>query len=217
MLSFALASCGGEESAVTDTAPTFDSITEPTPDTEPAPAENRVTFFAAGDNIIHECVYLDAMTAAASVGAPSDYYFEDMYANYRDKISSADLAFINAEGPLDTDGAPNGYPSFNAPREAGEALVNVGFDIINLANNHMLDYHGAEGLRGTINYWKTKDVLTVGGYEGEADYNTIRTVENGGVKIAGEKLADSQSQVEIKGADQLVIQVGKRKFYKVNF
>ena len=184
MLSFVLASCGEEESAVTDTAPTFDSITEPTPDTEPAPAENRVTFFAAGDNIIHECVYLDAMTAAASVGAPSDYYFEGMYANYRDKISSADLAFINAEGPLDTDGAPNGYPSFNAPREAGEALVNVGFDIINLANNHMLDYHGAEGLRGTINYWKTKDVLTVGGYEGEADYNTIRTIERNGVKIA---------------------------------
>ena len=184
MLSFALASCGGEESAVTDTAPTFDSITEPTPDTEPAPAENRVTFFAAGDNIIHECVYLDAMTAAASVGAPSDYYFEGMYANFKDKISSADLAFINAEGPLDTDGAPNGYPSFNAPREAGEALVNVGFDIINLANNHMLDYHGAEGLRGTINYWKTKDVLTVGAYEGEADYNTIRTIEKGGIKIA---------------------------------
>ena len=184
MLSFALTSCGGEETVAPDTAPTFDSITEPTPDTEPAPAENRVTFFAAGDNIIHECVYLDAMTAAASVGAPSDYYFEDMYANFKDKISSADLAFINAEGPLDTDGAPNGYPSFNAPREAGEALVNVGFDIINLANNHMLDYHGAEGLRGTINYWKTKDVLTVGGYEGEADYNTIRTVERNGVKIA---------------------------------
>jgi tyrosyl-tRNA synthetase len=44
-----------------------------------------------------------------------------------------------------------------------------------------------------------------------------RMVQNGGVKIAGEKLADPQSQVEIKGADQLVIQVGKRKFYKVNF
>jgi tyrosyl-tRNA synthetase len=42
-------------------------------------------------------------------------------------------------------------------------------------------------------------------------------VQNGGVKIAGEKLADPQSQIEIKGADQLVVQVGKRKFYKVNF
>ena len=44
-----------------------------------------------------------------------------------------------------------------------------------------------------------------------------RMVQNGGVKIAGEKLADPQSTFEIKGADQLVIQVGKRKFYKVNF
>ena len=64
------------------------------------------------------------------------------------------------------------------------SLVDVGFDIINLANNHMLDYHGDEGLRGTIRYWKTKDVLTVGGYEGEADYNTIRTIERNGIKIA---------------------------------
>ena len=44
-----------------------------------------------------------------------------------------------------------------------------------------------------------------------------RMVQNGGVKIAGEKLADPQSQIEIKGADQLVVQVGKRKFFKVNF
>ena len=44
-----------------------------------------------------------------------------------------------------------------------------------------------------------------------------RMVQNGGVKIAGEKLADPQSQIEIKGGDQLVIQVGKRKFFKVNF
>uniref|UniRef100_UPI0026F32C14 S4 domain-containing protein n=2 Tax=Fibrobacter TaxID=832 RepID=UPI0026F32C14 len=44
-----------------------------------------------------------------------------------------------------------------------------------------------------------------------------RMVQNGGVKIAGEKLADPQAQIEIKGGDQLVVQVGKRKFYKVNF
>ncbi len=183
------ASCGGDESA--DTA--IDSVpadtaeeTSPVSDTEEIPVDNNdvVTFFAAGDNIIHECVYLDAMTAAASVGAPSEYYFTGMYGNFADKISSADLAFINAEGPLDTDGAPNGYPSFNAPKEAGDALVDVGFDIINLANNHMLDYHGAEGLKGTIRYWKTKDVLTVGGYEGEADYNTVRTIEKNGITIA---------------------------------
>ena len=179
-------SCGGENGSFIDTAATETDPVAETVETEPEPVQdkNRVTFFAAGDNIIHECVYLDAMTAAASVGAPSGYYFTGMYANLKDKISSADLAFINAEGPLDPDYAPNGYPTFNAPREAGDALVDVGFDIINLANNHMLDYHGAEGLKGTINYWKSKNVLTVGGYEGEADYNTIRTIERNGIKIA---------------------------------
>ncbi len=190
-----LASCGAGGNA--DFSDIFESIemtgsqTVPSSETEtetepPAPVvtEDRVKFFAAGDNIIHECVYLDAMTQATSSGAPSDYYFVGMYKNLREKIEGADLAFINAEGPLDTTGSPNGYPSFNAPREAGDALVDVGFDIVNLANNHMLDYHGASGLRGTINYWKTKDVLTVGGYEGEADYNRIRTVERNGIKIA---------------------------------
>ena len=44
-----------------------------------------------------------------------------------------------------------------------------------------------------------------------------RMVQNGGVKVAGEKLADPQAQIEIKGGDNLVVQVGKRKFYKVNF
>ena len=194
LVAVSLASCGGDSEE--NWSDIFESIepaetstqaeTETEPDTEPAPVstEGRVTFFAAGDNIIHECVYLDAMTQATSVGATSEYYFVGMYKNMRDKISSADLAFINAEGPLDPTGAPNGYPSFNAPREAGDALVEVGFDIINLANNHMLDYQGASGLKGTIGYWKTKDVMTVGGYEGEADYNTIRTIEKNGVKIA---------------------------------
>jgi tyrosyl-tRNA synthetase len=42
-------------------------------------------------------------------------------------------------------------------------------------------------------------------------------VQNGGVKIGGDKLADPQTSIEIKGDDQLVVQVGKRKFYKVNF
>jgi tyrosyl-tRNA synthetase len=44
-----------------------------------------------------------------------------------------------------------------------------------------------------------------------------RMVQNGGVKIGGEKLADPQAQIEIKGGDKLVVQVGKRKFFKVNF
>lgn len=153
-------------------------------ETTAAPEKKSISFLACGDNIIHECVYLDAMTQATASGSASDYYFDNMYSNVEDMIKSADISFINAEGPLDTDYKASGYPNFNAPKEAGEALVNVGFDIINLANNHMLDLNSNVGMRGTIDYWKDKNVLTIGAYEGEDDYNTIRYIERDGVKIA---------------------------------
>ena len=44
-----------------------------------------------------------------------------------------------------------------------------------------------------------------------------RMVQNGGVKIAGEKLSDPMTEIQISGSDSLLIQVGKRNFFKVNF
>ncbi len=151
---------------------------------EPVDTTKRISFFAVGDNIIHECVYLDAMTVATTVGAPTQYYFENMYSEIKKDVKSADVSFINAEGPLNPEYKPNGYPSFNAPAEAGTALVNVGFDVINLANNHMLDFNKGHGLQGTIDYWNEKEVLTVGGYENKADYDNIRIITKKGVDIA---------------------------------
>jgi len=42
-----------------------------------------------------------------------------------------------------------------------------------------------------------------------------RMIQNGGVKIAGEKLADGNADVQIS-ADVLLVQVGKRNFFKVH-
>ena len=44
-----------------------------------------------------------------------------------------------------------------------------------------------------------------------------KMVQNGGVKLDGEKAMDPQNLVQLKGDSKLVIQVGKRKFFKVNF
>ena len=102
----------------------------------------------------------------------------------RELISGADIAFVNQEGPI-AGLAPSGYPNFNAPKEAGDALVDLGFDVVNIANNHMLDMeYGTTGYKNSIDYWKSKDVLMVGGYEDQADYDTIRYIEREGVKIA---------------------------------
>lgn len=44
-----------------------------------------------------------------------------------------------------------------------------------------------------------------------------RMIQNGGVKIGGEKVSDPMNEVQISGADKLLVQVGKRNFFKVNF
>ncbi len=154
------------------------------------PKEIRISFAAAGDNLIHESVYKDAAVRAAALASSGaeveDYYFTEMYSErFRSIVSSADLAFVNQEAPMVADRPASGYPAFNTPTEAGETLVEMGFDIVNLANNHMLDMEGiCEGLRGTMDYWNTTGVMTVGAYENEADYNQIRVMQCKGKKIA---------------------------------
>ncbi len=167
------------------------------------PTPGRISFACTGDNIIHESLFTEAAKLASQLPAaelPADadgagdamapgegsvnYYFDSMYdAAIRELISSADIAFCNQEGPI-SGLEPHGYPNFNAPKEAGDALVAMGFDIINIANNHMLDMeHLTTGYENSIKYWKSKDVLMVGGYESAADY-APRYIERNGIKIA---------------------------------
>lgn len=159
-------------------------------DDVPVTEKSSYSFVAAGDNIIHESVFVDAQNravAAAATGYSGKYYFDEMYSGISDLIGSADIAFVNQEGPVAGDSlGVSGYPTFNAPEEIGDALIRTGFDIINLANNHMLDMDTAKraGYKSTIEYWKSKDVLSVGAYESQSDYDTIRIIEHDGIKIA---------------------------------
>lgn len=149
----------------------------------------RLTFAAAGDNLIHESIFVEARSKAAALassdGYTGKYYFDSMYSEpLRTLISSADISFVNQEAPI-TGGAAAGYPNFNTPTEAGDALCTMGFDVVNVANNHMCDMeYSTVGLSKTIEYWKTKSILQIGGYESKADYEKIRYLEKNGVRIA---------------------------------
>lgn len=119
----------------------------------------QVTFLGAGDNILHEAVFTDAMQQAnilASTGSFSKkYYFGGMYDPVASLIASADIAFVNQETPVAGDDfGVYGYPLFNGPEDIGDALIEAGFDVVNLANNHMLDMdRKGTGLYNTIQYW----------------------------------------------------------------
>lgn len=154
---------------------------ESSSETSAEPTEPRtITIAAAGDNLIHESVFLDAAKRASG---GKEYDFTPMYSGVRDIISSADIAMVNQETPLaGKEYGYSGYPSFNAPREAAEALMEIGFDVIGIANNHSLDKETV-GLRSTLDYLKTQPVTTIGVYEGEADMYTARIIEVKGCKI----------------------------------
>ena len=143
--------------------------------------EKRYSFLAAGDNIIHGDIILDASSRSDELNG---YSFLPMYQGVASVISNADISFVNQEGPVGVSSRPYaGYPNFNAPPQAGDALVDLGFDIVNIANNHMLDVREA-GLLESISYWESKDVLLLGAYKNAADYENIRIYEHEGIKIA---------------------------------
>lgn len=66
-------------------------------------------------------------------------------------LQNADVAFANLEGPFTDSGAKfDKRFTFKIAPKYATALVEAGFDVVTLANNHILDY-GIEGLSNTIN------------------------------------------------------------------
>lgn len=161
------------------------SVTEPAApvhDAVPPIKENRISFLAAGDNLIHDGIYKDAQKRATA-NTP-EYNFKPMYDDVASIIKEADISFINQETIMG--GAElgySGYPQFNSPQDLGNTLVDLGFDIINIANNHMLDKY-EKGLANTIKFWESKPVLLLGAHKTKEDFDNIRILEYEGVKIA---------------------------------
>ena len=149
---------------------------------EPEHITGRVSVAAVGDNIIYQAGLTDAKNRSDNGG----YNFLPNYDNIREKIEGADVAFINQETLVaGEEYGYSDYPRFNSPQSLVSDLIEVGFDVIGMANNHMLDM-GTNGLGDTIAYYKTRsdEVTMIGGYENEEDFMTPRVVEVNGIKIA---------------------------------
>ncbi len=175
------------QSGTKDTVPTLDvpldTFERPAPETEAEPEEIfSASFVACGDNIIYYGNVRDA--AALAVPNGRKYNFMPTYSEVADYIASADISYINQETVMAGDGFElSYYPRFNSPQDLAYDLCDTGFDVINIANNHMLDVGGA-GLSATINFWKTMPVTLIGRNSDIDDYNNIKIVEKNGVRVA---------------------------------
>ena len=141
-----------------------------------------LSFIAAGDNMAYYGNIRDA--ASNAKGTDAKYDFKPSYTTVKPIVEAHDIAFINQETLMCGDGYElSYYPRFNSPRELGDAVVDAGFDIIGMANNHMLD-KGESGLSATLDYWEEQPVTLIGAYRNQEQFEEITVIEKNGIKIA---------------------------------
>ncbi len=101
-----------------------------------------------------------------------------------DLLGSADLVFGNLEGPISSRGKNQGSEySFRFEPSAAKALKATGFDVVSLANNHILDY-GVEALSDTMRYLKEAGIEAVGAGLNYNGANQPKILEVEGIKLA---------------------------------
>ncbi len=118
------------------------------------------------------------------------YSFEDIFEYTKNYIKDSNLSIGVFEGPMaseekgfsNSDFDDNTQLYLNYPDEFGEAVKNAGFDLVTLANNHMLD-KGKEGLNRTIDVLDNLGLTHTGGYKTEEDRDNINLIEKDGMKI----------------------------------
>lgn len=153
----------------------------------------------------------------AATKTDGTYDYGECFTLVEDDIKSADYAVANLECPLA--GKPyKGYPAFSAPDEYAQQLSETGFDLLQLANNHILDAYG-KGVLRTIKTLDSIGIEHLGAYENEIERETklpyVKDVN--GIKIAflsytyGTNLYDSRTDVIIDRINRDLMAVDVKK------
>ncbi|WP_304149358.1 CapA family protein [Helicobacter bilis] len=177
---FSFIACSDKEKKQQDIKPTKDSkLIE-------SKINNELTLIMGGDALLHTAVYNDAKYTLPqekdSKAKPTfSYDFSKMFIHAAPLISQYDLAFYNQETILGgKELGLSSYPAFNSPQEFGDCMINLGFNLISLANNHTLD-RGEKAIINSREYWSKKPVIAAGSYISENERNTAKIYEKSGI------------------------------------
>ena len=142
---------------------------------EPEVKTSKLSLVMVGDALLHSSVYKDGFKDGV-------YNFTSQLEYIKPIIQDYDLAFYNQESILGgTELGLSDYPTFNSPWEFGDAMVDAGFNMVSLANNHTMD-RGEKAILNSCEYWKNKDVLASGSYCSKEDSETVQIREKNGIK-----------------------------------
>ena len=133
---------------------------------------------ANGDILIHDALYYTAKKDDGS------YDFNPFFEYVKPWIEGADLAIGDFEGTISDRSPLGGYPLFNAPVQIADTMKEVGYDVVDLAHNHILDT-GLYGLKYTDKVFKDRGLDTVGVHaDKKRSEDKILIKEVNGIKIA---------------------------------
>ena len=137
------------------------------------------TLVMVGDNLIHSSIYKDANRLAGGNG----YDFKPIIEYIKQAVSGYDLKYYNQETILGgTALGVSDYPTFNSPQEAGDAMLDAGFNLVSLATNHTMD-RGEKAVLSSAEYWKKheNEALAVGSYSSFEERNKVRIKSINGI------------------------------------
>jgi len=138
-------------------------------------AKDRVSLIAVGDVMIggHVKEFTDKFGF--------DYPFEAA----KEILQSADLTFCNLEGSIAKKGVREEGKefTFKTDPKAAEGLAKAGFDVVSLANNHIMDF-GVDALFETIEHLEKNNIKGIGSGKDLSASRKPALFEINGIKIA---------------------------------
>lgn len=138
----------------------------------------KFTLGATGDVLIHKRVY-DRAKRKDGKG----YDFSNMLAEVKPLFQKEHLIIVNQESIIAGEEIGlSDFPHFNSPVEIGYTLKDFNVDIVNLANNHIMD-RGEEGVLKSIENWEKIGLPYVGAYKSKEDQETLRIFHKNGLKV----------------------------------
>ena len=143
-----------------------------------AAGEASLKMSFAGDYIIYDSNYNYANQLANGSG----YNFAPMIKNLKQFTEQCDLNYYNQETILGgTELGLSSYPTFNSPQEAGDAMIDLGYNLVSTATNHTMDA-GEEGILSSYKYWKSKDnVFMTGSFDSRESRDEVHVLECNGI------------------------------------
>ena len=140
--------------------------------------ETSARIMANGDLLYHIPIYRTALKEDGT------YDFHENFEYVKPWLKQADLVIGDFEGTVNQDHYLGGYPLFNAPGEVMDAIKDAGYQVLDLAHNHILDSQ-IEGVFSTADAIEKAGMTPIGVYTHEPrDKAPIVIKEVNGIKVA---------------------------------